>query len=162
MNQYLSKTGIFLARWPLPETPAFQVHVSAQSLTPKDQGTILAELDDTFVRLKKEMGMQSRDLIVLYPDLAGLEGMLDKFSACHTHDDEEVRYIIDGEGIFGLVLPEGDQALLTVEAGDFIRIPAGTEHWFILTSKKRIKAVRYFSDTAGWVPRYTGTTILLR
>jgi len=46
-----------------------------------------------------------------------------------------------------------------VHAGDYIHVPAGTEHWFVLTPARRIKAVRYFVTTEGWVPRYTDTAI---
>jgi 1,2-dihydroxy-3-keto-5-methylthiopentene dioxygenase len=85
--------------------------------------------------------------------------MLAKFDKVHTHSDDEVRYIIDGEGIFGFVLPDGRQVELTVETGDYINVPADTEHWFHLTEKRRIKAVRYFTSAEGWVANYTGTPV---
>ncbi|MEC4818987.1 MAG: hypothetical protein SAK29_37790 [Scytonema sp. PMC 1069.18] len=50
-----------------------------------------------------------------------------------------------------------------IQPEEYINVPAGTEHWFYLTSAQRIKAVRYFTGTQGWVPQYTGKekTILL-
>jgi len=46
---------------------------------------------------------------------------------------------------------------LTVQAEDYINLPANIEHWFELTRSQRIKAVRYFTTTEGWVPEYTNT-----
>jgi 1,2-dihydroxy-3-keto-5-methylthiopentene dioxygenase len=96
---------------------------------------------------------------VLYPDLPQLPELCAKFDKCHTHDDVEVRYIVDGEGSFGFVRPDGSQVELTMSAGEYINVPANSEHWFRLTSTRRIKAVRYFSGTDGWVPKYTGTAL---
>jgi 1,2-dihydroxy-3-keto-5-methylthiopentene dioxygenase len=130
---------------------------AALSETEKEQ--VLAALDCYFAQLQQEAGYQARDLIVLYPDLPNLDDLLIKFERCHTHADDEVRYIIDGEGVFGFVLPDGSQGELTVQAEEYINVPAGTEHWFHLTPARRIKAVRYFTSTAGWVPEYTETAI---
>ena len=55
--------------------------------------------------------------------------------------------------------PDGTQVELTVQPQEYINVPAGTEHWFYLTPKRRVKAVRYFTNTEGWVPEYTGTPI---
>jgi len=41
-----------------------------------------------------------------------------------------------------------------VEAGDLIRVPRGTHHWFDLCGDKRIRAVRLFQDQSGWMPHY--------
>jgi 1,2-dihydroxy-3-keto-5-methylthiopentene dioxygenase len=91
-----------------------------------------------------------------------LEGMLEKFSRPHIHTDDEVRYIVDGEGVFGFVCPDGTQMELTIQPEEYINVPAGTEHWFYLTSQRRIKAVRYFVDTSGWTPEYTNTKIRMQ
>ena len=44
---------------------------------------------------------------------------------------------------------------ITVEAGDLLRVPRGTWHWFDLCQEKRIRAIRLFQDTSGWTPHYT-------
>ena len=41
------------------------------------------------------------------------------------------------------------------QAGDLIRVPKGTWHWFDLCADRRIRAVRLFQDPAGWAPRYS-------
>ena len=60
-----------------------------------------------------------------------------------------------GRGYFGFVDPDDEQFLLEVSAGDYINVPANTEHWFEMRDSKRLKAVRYFIDTSGWAPVYT-------
>jgi 1,2-dihydroxy-3-keto-5-methylthiopentene dioxygenase len=159
INRYLESIEVFFSNWPIPAAMEASKLRKTPSLDELEKKNLLEGFEEIFLRLQKEMGMKSRDLIVLHPGTPGLSEMLDRFSPCHTHDDEEVRYIIDGEGEFGFVLPTGEQALLKIGPGDFIRIPKNTEHWFVLTEKRCIKAIRYFSDTAGWVPKYTSTKV---
>lgn len=64
------------------------------------------------------------------------------------------------KGIFGFVLPGGDQIEITVEAGDLLRVPAGTEHWFRLGPRRTVVAVRLFGANPDWRADYTGAEIL--
>ena len=94
-------------------------------------------------------------MVVIHEDIPGLVDMLGKFDKIHYHTDDEVRYILAGHGYFGFVEPDDTQFLLEVAAGDYINVPANTEHWFEMKDSQRIKAVRYFIDTSGWTPMYT-------
>ena len=100
-------------------------------------------------------GYHSMDLVVLHPDAPGLEDALARFDKPHTHADDEVRYILDGEGLFGFFNAQGQERVLRVQPGDYLRIPAGVEHRFTLTATRRIKALRMFSTTQGWDALYT-------
>lgn len=155
----LASLSIRLDRWPVGEERELLALLSRPSLQDVEKERVLAGLDRYFLQLKESAGYQTRDLVVLHPDLPGLDGMLAKFDRCHTHDADEVRYIVDGEGVFGFVRPDGSQIELLVESTEYINVPAGTEHWFYLTPLRRIKAVRYFTNMDGWAPRYTGTPI---
>ena len=158
INAHLKPLNVWLERWPLSGAALdADALLKKHHLDETGKQQLLSAFDGYFEKLKVESGYQSRDLVVINPDLPGLEGLLDKFNRCHTHDDDEVRYIVDGEGIFGFVLPDGAQVELLVGAEDFINIPADTEHWFYLTDLKRIKAIRYFTTTSGWMPVYTET-----
>lgn len=153
----LAPISVSVRRWP---TAASAADLLAQpTLSDEAKERVLVAHDHYFAELRDQAGYQSRDLIVLHPGVPNLDAMLAKFTPAHTHDDDEVRYIVDGEGVFGFTLPDGSQAELLVQAGEYINVPANAEHWFHLTDRKRIKAVRYFSGTDGWVPRYTGTEI---
>lgn len=162
ISNELSPLNIQLNYWSLREDAQLSHLLEQESLNDDEKDRVLTALDGYFEQLQQTAGYQSRDLIVLHPGTPNLDALLAKFDRIHTHADDEVRYVIDGEGIFGFVSPDGSQVELTVQAEEYINVPAGTEHWFYLTPKRRIKAIRYFISTEGWVPQYTGTDIYLR
>jgi 1,2-dihydroxy-3-keto-5-methylthiopentene dioxygenase len=95
------------------------------------------------------------DVIDVNAATPGLDEMLAKFSREHWHDEDEVRFIIAGHGLFHIHSKTGQVLAIEVSAGDLIRVPRGTLHWFNLCSDRRIRAIRLFQDTSGWTPRYT-------
>lgn len=161
IRKELAPLNVGLDRWAIPDGQTKGL-LAKESLSEEEKQEVLKGLDEYFVKLEEEQGYKSRDLVVLHPEIPDLGALLQKFDSAHTHDDDEVRFVVDGEGVFGFVLPEGSQVELKIEAGDYINVPKDTEHWFYLTDKKRIKAIRYFSGTEGWVPRYTGLKIRMR
>ncbi|MGL5876255.1 MAG: 1,2-dihydroxy-3-keto-5-methylthiopentene dioxygenase [Xenococcaceae cyanobacterium] len=162
ISRELSSLNIQLDRWSVGEDTQLRQLLAQESLNLEEKERVLAALDTYFEQLKQTDGYQSRDLIALHPGIPNLDEMLAKFDRIHTHADDEVRYIVDGEGIFGFVRPDGSQVELTVQPEEYINVPAGTEHWFYLTTARRVKAIRYFIDTAGWVPQYTEKEIRFR
>jgi 1,2-dihydroxy-3-keto-5-methylthiopentene dioxygenase len=155
----LAPLGITLNHWSVGDNPELQQLLAKDSLDDTEKETVLSHLDCYFKELSESAGYTSRDLIVLHPEVPNLSTLLSKFDKVHTHADDEVRYIVAGEGIFGFVRPDGSQVELTVQPEEYINVPAGTQHWFILTPAQRVKAVRYFCGTAGWVPEYTDVEI---
>jgi 1,2-dihydroxy-3-keto-5-methylthiopentene dioxygenase len=153
----LEDLGISLYKWQVSST--VKDLTDKQSLTDTEKETVLRGLDHYFHQLQQSDGYQTRDLIVLHNDIPNLDVLLNKFERAHTHDDDEVRYIIDGEGVFGFTKPDKSQVELKVEAEEYINVPKDTEHWFYLTNTKRIKAIRYFTTMDGWSPVYTGTKV---
>ncbi len=161
IQRELTPVNVCVNNWKIGNEPKLNSLLARDILSDEDKEYILQELDAYFQELAKNDGYQKRDLVALHSSIPNLDGMLAKFDKIHTHADPEVRYIIDGEGIFGFVRPDGSQIELTVQPEDYINVPAGVEHWFYLTSLQRIKAVRYFTNTEGWVPEYTDTEIRL-
>jgi 1,2-dihydroxy-3-keto-5-methylthiopentene dioxygenase len=106
-------------------------------------------------RLKAQGGYVTADVIDVMPTTPGLDAMLNRFNSEHWHDEDEVRFIIEGRGLFHIHPREGSVISITVEAGDLLRVPRGTWHWFDLCQEKRIRAIRLFQDTSGWTPHYT-------
>lgn len=151
----LAGLGIVLNAWAAPEGARARELLDKQGLNDAEKEELLRLVENRFEQLKREKGYVTRDLVVMHEDVPGIADMLNKFNKIHYHTDDEVRYILAGRGYFGFVEPEGDQFLLEVTAGDYINVPANTEHWFELRDSKRIKAVRYFIDTSGWAPVYT-------
>jgi len=143
----LAAHGIDYERW----TPAHPIADNA----PADEilNAYAREIDD----LKQRGGYVTADVIDVNPNTPGLDEMLAKFNREHWHDEDEVRFIIAGRGLFHIHSADGAVLAIEVEAGDLIRVPRGTLHWFDLCSDRRVRAIRLFQDTAGWTPHYTGS-----
>ena len=144
---FLAAQGIEHERWTLSRP-------LAQTASADE---VLAAYDPEIAGLKQRGGYVTADVIDVRPDTANLEAMLAKFRSEHWHDEDEVRFILEGRGIFFIHPPEGDVFAIEVGAGDLIRVPRGTWHWFDLCAERRIRAIRLFQDPAGWTPRYTGS-----
>ncbi|PJZ70804.1 acireductone dioxygenase [Leptospira perolatii] len=158
VKAFLKQRGVEYDHWHVPD-PASAL-TDKETLTDEEKESLLKQLDNRFEALKESDGYQSRDLIVLHPAVPGLSEMLAKFDRVHYHTDAEVRYIVDGSGVFGFSVG-GEKFLVHVQKHDFISVPKNTNHWFYLDDKKRIKAVRYFQDMSGWVPNYVEETTAL-
>jgi 1,2-dihydroxy-3-keto-5-methylthiopentene dioxygenase len=157
--QELAPLGVQLHHWAVGDDTHLQQLLAQAALEDSEKEQVLVAFDHYFHNLQQTANYQSRDLIVLHPDIPNLEALLIKFAQIHTHADDEVRYVVDGEGVFGFVRPDDSQIRLTIQSEEYINVPAGTEHWFYLTPTRRIKAIRYFTDTVGWTPHYTGREI---
>ena len=141
---YLAERGITYERW----TPD-----GVAEGTPAEQ--LLAAYAPKIDELKALGGYVTADVIDVSASTPGLDGMLVKFSSEHWHDEDEVRLIVEGRGLFHIHPPAGPVIAIEVEAGDVIRVPKGTHHWFDLCVDRRIRAIRLFQDKAGWTPHYT-------
>ena len=116
---------------------------------------LLAAYAPKIDELKAKGGYVTADIIDVTSETPGLEAMLKRFSSEHWHDEDEVRLIVEGRGIFHIHPQTGPVFALEVDAGDLIRVPRGTHHWFDLCGERRIRAIRLFQDKAGWTPHYT-------
>lgn len=104
--------------------------------------------------LMAERGYRTRDEVRLSPSTENIDAILAKFDREHLHTDDEVRYVLAGEGIFD-IRSTGDRWMrVVVGPGDFIVVPKDRHHRFLLTASRTIHAVRLFEDQAGWVPHY--------
>src|SRR5580698_4021897 len=119
---------------------------------------VLAAYAEEIDEMKRRGGYVTADVIDVFPETPGLDAMLARFDKEHTHSEDEVRFILAGRGIFFLHMGE---KVVSVEVGpgDLLRVPRGTTHWFTLCEDRRIRTVRWFQDTTGWTPQYTGTGI---
>ncbi len=121
--------------------------------------TVLAAYKDKVAELSARGGYTAADVIDVKPDTPNLDVMLAKFSREHWHDEDEVRFIVAGRGIFHIHQPSAPVFVIEVEAGDLIRVPRGTLHWFDLCADRRIRAIRLFQDPSGWTPHYTDSGV---
>jgi 1,2-dihydroxy-3-keto-5-methylthiopentene dioxygenase len=106
-----------------------------------------------------EGGYVTADVINVTPETPGLQAMLDRFNQEHYHDEDEVRFIVHGRGLFHIHPAAGEVLSIEVVKGDMIRVPRGTHHWFDLCADRTIRAIRLFQDKSGWTPHYTATGV---
>lgn len=134
---------------------------------PIEAGTLLAEgilyealptdpagYQPTLDELRERRGYIEQDEVALRPDMPNLDAICAKFAPEHLHDDDEVRFVLDGAGIFDIRSTDNRWMRVTVTEGDLIVVPAKRYHRFFLTDSKHIQCVRLFKDTAGWVAHY--------
>ncbi|MEO7672817.1 MAG: cupin domain-containing protein [Pyrinomonadaceae bacterium] len=107
--------------------------------------------------LKAKGGYVTADVINIVPTTPNLDAMLGKFNKEHWHDEDEVRFIVKGRGLFHIAPQNGDVVSIEMEAGDLILVPRGTHHWFDLCGDRTVRAIRLFQDISGWTPQYTGS-----
>lgn len=103
-------------------------------------------------------GYVTQDVVELSPTTPNLDTILAKFDKEHLHTDDEVRFVLDGRGIFD-IRSKGDQWMrVEVHPFDYIAVPKDRHHRFFLMDDKRIKCVRLFKDSSGWTPHYRSET----
>jgi 1,2-dihydroxy-3-keto-5-methylthiopentene dioxygenase len=119
-----------------------------------DAEEILAAFADEITQLKARSGYKAADVIDVNNSTPGLDEMLERFRREHWHDEDEVRLVIKGRGVFYINKPEGFITEIEVEPGDMISVPRGTRHWFDLCSERHITAIRLFQEPNGWIPHY--------
>lgn len=144
----LDAIGVQLERWE-----------ASQPLAPEaDQDTVIAAYQDSVDKLNGIYGFKTMDVVSLRPDHPQKQEFREKFLAEHTHRDFEIRFFVDGHGLFYLHA-KGKVYLLYCEAGDLISVPANTTHWFDMGENPNFKCIRFFTAEDGWVGDFTGSDI---
>ncbi len=148
IQQELASRGIRFQRWPArAELPA--------GASPE---RILEAYSSEISRVQADDGYPTVDAIRLAPDHPDRVALRRKFLAEHTHSEDEVRFFVEGRGLFCLHL--GEEVLQVLcERDDWISVPAGTRHWFDMGPEPCFCALRFFHNTDGWVAQFTGDPI---
>ncbi len=144
----LARAGIKLERW----------HTNAVIESGVDTHAILDAYAEDIERLKREGGYQTVDVVSMVPSHPEKDLLRQKFLDEHTHREDEVRFFVDGQGLFSLHVGEQVFEVLCTR-GDLISVPAGTPHWFDMGPNPRFTAIRLFDNPEGWVAHFTGSNI---
>jgi 1,2-dihydroxy-3-keto-5-methylthiopentene dioxygenase len=139
---WLAGIGVTFERWPTRDV----------------SGDILAAYAPEIERLKARGGYRSVDVVSVTPNHPDREAMRGKFLSEHTHAEDEVRFFVEGEGLFTLHAAERVWNVLCTK-GDLMSVPAGTKHWFDMGAAPRFTAIRMFVNPDGWVAQFTGDPI---
>ncbi|MCW3838271.1 acireductone dioxygenase [Sphingomonas canadensis] len=124
-----------------------------------EQEEVLAAFAPEVERLCAANGYQSVDVIRMVPDHPQKHELRAKFLSEHRHSEDEVRFFVEGEGLFTLHGDDGRVYAVLCEEGDLISVPAGMRHWFDMGPAPRFTAIRLFTNPDGWVAKFTGDTI---
>lgn len=113
---------------------------------------------DSITRLKNQYDFQTADVIKLdsnHPDKTTLR---EKFLNEHTHSEFEVRFFVEGCGLFYLHVDEQVFGVLC-EKGDLISVPANALHWFDMGENPNFACIRLFTNPDGWIANFSGSDI---
>ena len=147
----LQQRGLGYERWAVkPDLPA-----------EADSAAVLEAYAEEISRVQARGAYPTVDAIRLGPGHPDRVALRQKFLSEHTHAEDEVRFFVEGSGLFVFHL-EGEVLQVLAEQGDFLRVPAGTRHWFDMGSAPRFTAIRFFDNPQGWVARFTGDPIAER
>jgi 1,2-dihydroxy-3-keto-5-methylthiopentene dioxygenase len=144
----LAARGIGFERWPA------RVELAANA----EPAEILAAYAPEIERVQASGTYPTVDAIRLTPEHPDREALRQKFLAEHTHSEDEVRFFVEGKGLFCLHIGE-EVVQVLCETGDFLRVPAGTRHWFDMGPAPQFTAIRFFDNPEGWVAQFTGDPI---
>ncbi|MDR0802390.1 cupin domain-containing protein [Fluviicola sp.] len=146
IRQFMNDRGIFFDQW--------QADVVFEDTA--NQEEILEAYESSLTPFMKDGGYQTADVITINKLTENYEAIRAKFLSEHTHSEDEIRFFVDGEGLFWFNLEAEPVFNLLCEQGDLISVPAGTKHWFDAgESNPFVKAIRIFIDVNGWIPEYT-------
>lgn len=151
IRMFLDQRGIFYQRWP------------TDTALPSDatDTQVLAAYNQWLTPFMEGHGYQTSDVVRVMPHTPNLPATRDKFLREHTHSEDEVRYFVEGQGVFWFHKEgvEDEVFALVCEQGDLVSVPAYTKHWFDLGDHPNVCAIRVFTNQAGWVPQYTESGI---
>jgi 1,2-dihydroxy-3-keto-5-methylthiopentene dioxygenase len=150
IKEFLAQYGVFFEQWNC------EVHFDYSA----SQEEILAAYAKDLKPFMAEGGYQTADVISINALTPNYDAIRAKFLAEHIHDEDEIRFFVDGQGLFWFHLDTAPVFNVLCQRGDLISVPTGTKHWFDAGSENPfVKAIRIFTDISGWTPHYTQSGI---
>jgi 1,2-dihydroxy-3-keto-5-methylthiopentene dioxygenase len=150
IKEFLNARGVFFDQW--------TCDVIFDDAATQDE--ILAAYQKDLKPFMENGGYLTADVISITSLTENYEAIRAKFLAEHTHSEDEIRFFVDGKGLFWFHLENEPVFNLLCEKGDLISVPAGTKHWFDAGEiNPFVKAIRIFIDMSGWVPHYTESAL---
>jgi 1,2-dihydroxy-3-keto-5-methylthiopentene dioxygenase len=148
MREALNTINVTFERW----------EASKQFARDAADAEVIEAYNNDIERIKKIGGYQTVDILRVNDATPDKPAIRAKFLNEHTHSEDEVRFFVEGAGIFYLRI-NGKVYMTLCERGDLLSVPAGITHWFDMGPEPDITAIRFFDNKEGWVPHFTGDKI---
>ena len=148
IKKRLNAVGVLFERW----------NADHELAADASQDDILAAYKTEVDRLSAQAGYQTIDVIRITPDNPKKDELRTKFLDEHTHDEDEVRFFVEGSGAFYLHLDDKVYQVVCTR-DDLLSVPAGTQHWFDMGPEPEFTCIRLFVSPDGWVANFTGDKI---
>jgi 1,2-dihydroxy-3-keto-5-methylthiopentene dioxygenase len=143
----LASVGVRFERWP------------TRPVASTDE--VLTAYAPEIAALTAEGGYQSIDVMAVTPDHPDRATIRTKFLSEHTHAEDEIRFFVEGQGLFTLH-EQGRVFNILCTQGDLISVPAGMRHWFDMGAAPHFTVIRLFLNPDGWIAQFTGDDIAAR
>jgi 1,2-dihydroxy-3-keto-5-methylthiopentene dioxygenase len=114
---------------------------------------------DKVLKVAKEREYKNHDVIAISKESFGdeFESKIKNFYHEHMHEDEEIRYILEGSGYFD-VREHATESWIRCHMGpgDLLVLPAGIYHRFTLDTTDHARTMRLFKDEPKWIAHNRG------
>lgn len=118
----------------------------AWKLNPEDP-----ENDPKLAAIRKVRGYSYHDVCtVAEGKLPEYEKKIKIFFEEHLHEDEEIRFVIDGTGYFDVRDKQDRWVRIAMGPGDMVVLPEGCYHRYTNTDANYIKCMRLFAGDPVW------------
>ena len=149
LSKQLAEDGIYFRRLPLVATP------SNESLSDEQ---ILGLYKNQIETVNEYMHYKVTDVASITTNDAVAISIRDRYLSEHTHDDDEVRFFIEGS-ILLYIHVEQRIHMLNCTAGDLVIIPAGVKHWLDIGPNPNFTCIRCYNTKQGLINKFTQSYI---
>lgn len=152
IHTFLESNEVIYEQWDTSKLP--ESLKENYNLTDDEKTEILKTFEDEITNISERRGYKASDVISLSDTTPNLDELLTNFQREHHHTDDEVRFIVSGNGVFVIQGKDDKFFEVHLDPGDLISVPPNVRHYFTLSDNRKVVAVRIFVDEAGWVPVY--------